>query len=128
MSGPRVPWTPQPLAQLSARYLAAIAPFVDHRDARRADFEPPSGDPRHVFDCEDGLRLIVSRERCLDGREGVHISASFYLEAPPYVRTAEDQIAWITDRWQTLSRSTRSPELLMISEGNIPHFFVERVM
>jgi hypothetical protein len=102
---PRVPFAPEPLARLRGRYSAALNPLVDHRDVGRGDWgPPPSGDAPHVFDTEDGMRLIVSRERFLDGREGVHISVSFYTTPPVPFRTVEDVFARIAE---TLARDQR---------------------
>lgn len=70
-----VPPNPEPLKQLQARYPAAVAKVYRHREPETFA-QPPSGRPQHVFDTEDGMRLIVSREEDDDGHVGLHLSAS----------------------------------------------------
>lgn len=65
-----LPLSPAPLPWLQERYGRA----VDHYHVE--PFEPPGLDPVHVFDHEDGLRLIVCRVRERD-RDWLMVSASY---------------------------------------------------
>ena len=70
-------FTPQPLEVLRARYAAAIETLYDHFRVCAGKQSKPTDKPDvHVFDSEDGLRLIISRDRWIDGIDAVHVSAS----------------------------------------------------
>lgn len=128
-SAPRVPWNPQPIEQLRARYPAAVKETIDVRDILTKRRATPSGEPEHVFDLEPGLRLIVSLERMPDGVVGVHISASFQeRERVEALAGAGDggMVGYIVGQWRALAQSDRLPTFLGISPGGIPHFFVVR--
>ena len=122
-----LPFTPEPLAALQARYGAAVATLVDTTRVVQGLVPAPSGDRRHVFDWPDGLRLMVSRERMPDGRCGVHISASLDWGSDLYdavVAGALDRVgllALVVRRWSTLAGSTRTLDLLGFSERGVPH-------
>lgn len=122
---PRVPWTPAPIDVLRVRYPAAVAGLFDQREVAAGRQATPSGDPAHVFDTQSGLRLIISRDRLGDGRIGVHVSASWCRDVSPGA-TAASLVAEIRAWWEALSGSTRTLEFLGVSEGGIPHFFVEQ--
>lgn len=70
-----LPFKPQTLEQLQGRYPAAL----------RKIFDCTTGVPRprpgelysQVFDCEDGIRLIVSRDKESESDTFLHVSASF---------------------------------------------------
>lgn len=70
-----LPFKPQPIDTLKARYPAAL----------RKVFDCTKGVPRPrpgelyslVFDCEDGIRLIISRDRETESDVFLHVSASF---------------------------------------------------
>jgi len=70
-----LPFKPQAIETLKARYPAAL----------RKVFDCTKGIPRprpgelysQVFDCEDGIRLIVSRDRETESDVFLHLSASF---------------------------------------------------
>lgn len=116
---PRVPWSPEPLASLQARYPAAVTDLIDQQDVADERRPSPSGEAKHVFDTEDGLRLIINCERLLDGRVGIHISASLHHNPPKKLD--------IRETWRSIAQSTLEPKLIFISAGGIPHYFLERV-
>jgi hypothetical protein len=83
-----LPNEPETLESLQARFQAALEPVYC-----QDDFNPNKHDPakmplrsgqqrKHVFDCEDGMRLIISRDRYEDGGVDVHVSASFHSDTP----------------------------------------------
>lgn len=77
---PPVPYTTETLAQLQARYPKALEHVYDQVAIEERGTIRPGECPANVFDFEDGLRLIVSREREREGRIVLHVSASFRTE------------------------------------------------
>lgn len=71
-----LPFAPEPGALLAARYRATVAEVVDPVAVERGERPTPGTDRRHVFDFEDGVRLIVSRDLVELGCEVTHFSAS----------------------------------------------------
>lgn len=126
-SRPRVPWNPEPLEVQVARYPQAVKRVVDQLSVLRGAVAAPSAFPEQVFDSVDGLRLIVSLERTPEGTVITHVSASFHTRpAQERTRTLEELLAWIGDRWRAIAGATDTLNFLGVSEGGIPHFFVER--
>jgi hypothetical protein len=82
---PTVLYRPEPLAQLRARYPEALREVIDMESAARGLVPWPGTVARNVFDCEDGIRLVVSRDD-LGGQVGIvlHVSASIDPAAPLY--------------------------------------------
>lgn len=124
---PRVPLHTEPMAALQQRYPDAVRWMVNNLDVLNGSREPVSANPMHVFDTEDGLRLICSLDQMPDGRIGTHVSVSFH-EKNRDMRCAslDALLVWIGDTWRTIAQSTRELEFIGISDGGIPHFFVER--
>jgi hypothetical protein len=75
---PRVAIKPQPYAQLRARYPEAVQTFmVVGRDVA-------SNSPSHVFDTDDGLRFIISRDKLSGDKTSedldmLHVSVSTFV-------------------------------------------------
>jgi hypothetical protein len=82
-----VPFEPQTLDELKARFHEAVSGVVDTDEIRRGLRPPPSREPKHVFDFDDGLRLIVSVDRVMD-EEFLHVSAS---SNDDYKKTIKDE-------------------------------------
>jgi hypothetical protein len=82
---PILPFRPEPLDRLRARYPEALREVFDPQSVTLGMQLPAWACPRNVFDCEDGLRIIVSRDD-LGGRVGVvlHVSAALDPAAPLY--------------------------------------------
>ncbi len=119
-------WDPRPLDQLRARYPAAVARLYDVRQP------PPSPAElgRHVFDFEDGLRLVIT---CGDDGSGdplICISASFsagfgdaiLARLGPGFEAMNTALSAIFARFRTLSGETGP--LVSVSLGDHPLFFV----
>lgn len=132
---PRVPLHVESLEALQGRYAAAIKDLINHTDATSEGFMIPSSQRHHVFDTESGWRLIISRERLFDGTVGIHFSASihdpnkmkqlqltWYTKSSPY-----DALDEVVRTWREISKTCRTPTLIAVSEGGIPHFFVEQL-
>src|SRR5262245_1998633 len=90
----------------------------------------------NVFDLEDGLRLIVSRERLPDGRLFLHVTASFPTRCRmadsfrrlaltmPKKRVLELWAADLPRRFRELSGDGRMLELVGWSGRLIPHLMI----
>jgi hypothetical protein len=77
---PTLESTPEPSEALAARYPAAIEKLWEYdRYGNCACGLRPSTEREHVFDFEDGLRMIISRDHHVDEPEPsfIHVSASF---------------------------------------------------
>jgi hypothetical protein len=122
---PTIPFAPEPIEALKARYPAAVKDLVDSVAVFEQRQPPPSREPANVFDTQLGLRLIVSRDRLPDGRIGIHVSASWERDLPAQA-TVESLMAEIAATWRAISGSTRDLELLAVTPAGIPHFFVEQ--
>jgi hypothetical protein len=66
----------EPLDALRSRYGAAIATVHDAESVAMRLAPEPGTLPANVLDCEDGMRLIVSREDCAGTGVLLHLSAS----------------------------------------------------
>jgi hypothetical protein len=74
-----IPFVPEDYARLRLRYDLAID-HVHHYPAMVAGHEPnPTTERAHIFDCYDGIRLIVSRERSARGQHFLMISATLEI-------------------------------------------------
>lgn len=73
----RLPFVAEPLSMLRSRYPAALETLHDHESISPGVAAEPSKFRACVFDCPDGMRLIVSRECFMDGKKELHVSASF---------------------------------------------------
>jgi hypothetical protein len=71
-----VRFRPEPLDALRARYGAAVATVHDAESVAMRLAPEPGTLPANVLDCEDGMRLIVSREDCAGTGVLLHLSAS----------------------------------------------------
>jgi hypothetical protein len=74
--GPPIPEAPEPVEALRARYPRALEPVYDAVAIRDRGATRPGEVAANVFDFEDGMRLIINRERMPDGELVLHVSAS----------------------------------------------------
>lgn len=74
---PKVPFTPMPMDQQKARFPLALRRVFDARNGMLPDGQRPGETLEHVFDFEEGVRYIVSKDY-FPGRPDpiVHISVS----------------------------------------------------
>jgi len=72
---PALPFVPEPLSKLRSRYQAALIKVFDCRCG--TPYPRPGQLRGHVFDFEDGMRLVISRERMSETEQRLHVSASF---------------------------------------------------
>jgi hypothetical protein len=126
----RLPFEPEPIASMRARYALARKPLYDQQAVANGLVPAPSGFRQHVFDFEDGLRLIISRDRDPNGLVGVHLSASAQDGSHMHGAICRGEVGMpeFFDRvkleWQTLSGSTQLPQLIGISDKYVPHWIV----
>lgn len=126
-------FVPEPLGVLQACYPAAVRAVCDAAGAALAPHRRPARKRQHVFDSEDGLRLIISRERMPDGHVGIHMSASIsgfgtaVRQLENARRRGEDVgarfCAMAEHRWDDLARRPIRAEMLGWSTGHVPHWF-----
>lgn len=129
---------PEPLEALRPRYPAAIAtPY----DLRKIDDLLVAGRPgtkqHHVFDFEEGIRLIVSREIMPDGRDSIHVSGSIHQGSEAGARMeaqcratgtpapAFDQVIWKAFCELSGVHPETKPIMFARSPGKgVPHFII----
>jgi hypothetical protein len=132
-----VPADPQPLEALRARYPRALEFVYDQAAIARSEGIRPGEVTAQVFDFQDGLRLIVSRECRPDGKVVLHFSASFPKES----RIADEfrlllgfhpkeyvYRKWLRDvprRFRELSGDDRTPRYLGVAGSLVPHWVIE---
>jgi hypothetical protein len=125
----KLPYEPEPLEALRARYAAALEPLYDQLSVASERQPVPSGLRPHVLDGEDGLRLMVSREQTPDGRIVIHLSASIHPASALYwnvragIVSPQDFLDSVVARWRVLSDSTARARLIGISQKGCPHWF-----
>lgn len=69
-----LPFQPEPLAALKARYHLAVETPVDVESVELGVAADPGRLPKHVFDFADGLRIVARREVGVLGGRYVHFS------------------------------------------------------
>ena len=133
---PPIDYDPRPLPELQARYAAALEHVFDAQRIKTAGAIRPGECAANVFDFEDGLRLICSRERMPAGEIVLHVSASFRSDSSMAWRMrkqlrklsrSELLEAWsdgIPARWQELAQDRRTLVFIGWSDRFIPHWHI----
>jgi len=60
MPPPLLQWEPESREAMKARFMAALSPDINFKAVARGEQNPPGMDRKHVFDLEEGVRMIVS--------------------------------------------------------------------
>ena len=122
-----LPFEPQPVSILRARLVAALAEPVDVLGLLAGHGARPGELRQHVLDCEDGMRLIVSRDRMLDDTVQIHLSASINQPSALWNALARQRkpvrrfILLAEQRWRTLGGPPVA--LYSLSDGKgVPHW------
>src|SRR5262245_26199753 len=76
------PFKPEPLEALQRRYPQALAEWVDVESVELGVCAAPASLPLHRFCFEDGLLLVVSRDKGVRGQRFTHVSASCESNSP----------------------------------------------
>ena len=130
----RLPFKPEPEAALKARVPAALEVVYDqkvayyNREVAKDMSKAPSGNRAHVFDFEDGLRLIISRD-AIEKKMYVHVSASLEMENPLMTFLPRGQRGFAMFCRGAACKigellSLPGPLPQHVTEGKIPHWFL----
>lgn len=122
-----LPFQPETTAQAAARIGAALEPLIDGESVQIGAQSRPGLFRRHVFDFEDGLRLIISRDDLGSGPQ-LHVTASIQPQTRLWKRcyaelmTGEHANRIAAARFEVISGMTMPP-FKQLSAGGIPHFW-----
>lgn len=123
----KLPFEPQPMAALQERFAEALRRVFDYRAG--VPDEIPSGLREHVFDFEDGVRMIVSRDMEDEGGVYLHVSASvepgmlYATLITTRVITAQDFLRRVERRFAQLSGQEEPLEFCGFTRGKgVPHW------
>lgn len=117
-----LPFIPEPLEQLKARYQDAIRVVLDCDEIAANPEIRPGAHRRHVFDMECGARLIISRERKRDGKKTkqfIHVSCSQNVE------NGKIDVADIPGLFWLISNDHRELFMVGMSQKGVCHFVIE---
>ena len=121
---PPLPFEPQPLTAHQSRYPAALSrvwPWVD--DATYCG-DAPAHHRDHVFDFDDGVRLVVARVRTRGGDVVVLVSA--VMTRP--LATGRMEADALAERYFDLAQQSVGGEILghgMTAEGRVAWWLVK---
>lgn len=116
----------EPLVKLKARFTKAVSHPVDVQNVLAGIVPVPSGLRKHVFDFEDGMRMIVSID-IISGTYFLHVSVSgndSYLksiESEGFDGLVEDSLLRIT----AFTNGTPSDNLRSTISNSVLHLIFE---
>ena len=121
-----LPFEPEPGFLLTKRYKDAVQRIYLLKEMDGPN--RPSINRKHVFDFQDGLRLIVSRERCDDGEVILHWSASIHedhltrpkFKGPEFMQFVMEHMA---ELWEEVG-CTKGQVMAVSTEKGVFHFFL----
>ena len=135
-----LPFTPEPIEALKARYAAALAETFDVESVALGTTQSPGETPANIFDTPDGERLIVSRD-AHGGKLGcpVHFSYSIHLGTKAHDRMCKMARRLVGSQniigtfrlhgeslFRLISGETRPLKFVGVSKGSgVPHWLVE---
>lgn len=121
---PPLPFEPQPLVVAQSRYPAALSRTWPWVDSSTYSGDAPSYHRDHVFDFEDGVRLVVAKVKTRSGDVVVLVSA--VMTMPLAVgRMDADSLA---ERYFDLAQQRYGGEILghgMTAEGRVAWWLVK---
>ena len=129
MSLKRLEFKPESIESLKSRYLQAIDELVDVESVSLGLRVDPGTNRRHVFDLEEGIRFIISRED--QGQDGVflHLSASAKYDEGECVHTKFESFSnfmrLCEEKFKEISGDSRSLEKFGITTEGIIHWFIK---
>lgn len=137
LSYKKLDFKPGSFEDLQRRFYKSLEKIYIGNDILNGITEPPSQNPDCVFDFEDGLRLIISKE-LFEDYTATHISASFqensrlFNECLNRIRfenkeNAQEYFLLIaTSRYKMLSQDHREMKFLGFSEEKgVPHWIIK---
>lgn len=120
-----LPFEPEPTELLRLRYADAVKDVIDINRVAKKLVLPPSKFRKHVFDFDDGLRIIVSRDS--DGlRTFLHFSASVSPDSPKQFNCPEKYTYYVLEHIMDLSPENPPNGIMeaFFSEGGILHIII----
>ena len=116
------PFNPQPLQLLKERYPKAVAVAYNVDKCIAEQIIPPSKRPEHIFDTEEGIRIIISRDN-KNGSEYIHFSGSFddSYQGPMNMNCMQRMV----DLFGAISGMREPCRLIGFSKDRVPHWLVE---
>jgi len=125
-----LPHEPESLDAHRARYAKAVESTYDVEAVADGTQPRPGQNRAHVFDREDGLRLIISHERFPNGKTCLHVSASA-MPGSEIVQALVDEsapvldfIALVQDYWRAISGRHEVLFLHIVDMKGVLHFIV----
>lgn len=126
-----LPFEPKSVESMRARYPEAVKETFTMEMVLGGN--RPGKHRKHVFDFEDGLRVIVSKEPLLDGNTALHFSFSFKDDSEFYEKlkgeqdTAKKCTEMIAEHVESMGgpAKTVKPLSIFVSEGGILHLAYE---
>jgi hypothetical protein len=117
-----LPFKPEPINKLKQRYTKALERIWV---AEKGMIDVPSHHRENVFDFQNGLRLIISRDVLREelGPQ-IHVSASFFTNPPKGI---DNLMGTIVGSFLAISGRVVQLNPLAITPKGIPHFVVEDV-
>ena len=122
-----IPFEPEPSFSLAKRYPEAVERIYELHEMWGQD--RPGMKRKHIFDFEDGLRLIISRERHDSNEVLLHWSASIdedHLQRPPF-QDVPDFMKFVMEHMTSLweeSGYVQGHVRVQSSEEGVIHFFM----
>lgn len=126
-----LPFERESIESMAARYPQAIEEICDVESAKLGVGWMPGGRRANVFDFEDGMRMIVSRDESAEFGIKIHFSASanpesvFYADIANGLVDRQQYLNLCVERFRAISGCDRIIRLGYVSEGGIPHFVVD---
>jgi len=114
---------PETIIALKERYKEAIATAYSTEHISKNPQERPGAKRQHVFDFEDGIRIIVSRD-LLKGQEFLHFSGS---AMPSIYKGLSDHslLSRMIINFAKISNYSGKVQLAGFSKEGIPHFYIK---
>lgn len=118
---PAVPYNPQPIEVLQARYHLAVVKALDYLAIKVS--EAPGLNPDNIFDFEDGLRILVNPVVLLN-KKLIHFSAHTFGTFNRAAYTEEVFNDFVVCRFREISRDMRPVALKLKSVHGTPNFYI----
>lgn len=118
-----IPFKPESLLQLQARYKAAIQKTWDIANADETT--RPGNQRAHVFDCNDGIRIIISKDRDhITNKYYLHFSCS--IDEKTFTGIMNKKlIDKFVERFNEISgRNEKFPVVTFFTPKGIPHWLI----
>ena len=121
-----IPFIPEPLAALQQRFLAALEVICDIQRIESGSTPRPGTQRQHVFDWEDGVRMIISRDQLENRHVVVHLSASVNLSTYDVTRLGRlsptSFVRLVEQHWKMLGGPPVTLEGFSPEKG-VPHWY-----